>query len=264
MPKLDRPGLSLHYERDGKGTPLLMIAGFMSDSASWAPLLPLLEPDFDLIRPDNRTCGQTTPWDAPVSVSIWVDDLIALIDALDLGPIHIVGHSLGGMIGWALAHRSPDHVASLLMIGSSPEIKPRNTHLFKLLLDLRRSGAGDDLWLRTLFPWLFRAEAFSDPDAIAAAVAQSLAYPHMQSADAMELQLNCLAGTDPTPFLAPPPVPSRAILSRNDLMVQFDSAARTLTGIELIEINDAGHSIHWDAPNAVAAEIRRLIGENSL
>ena len=58
MPVLERDDLELHYEIEGDGPPLLMIAGMASDSASWAPLVPLLTPHFTLIRPDNRTTGR--------------------------------------------------------------------------------------------------------------------------------------------------------------------------------------------------------------
>ena len=95
MPKLERPDLSLHYEVTGNGPPLLLLAGFMSDHASWTPLVPLLAGHFSCIAPDNRTTGQTTPWDAPVSVKHMADDAVALMDHLGHDRFHIVGHSMG-------------------------------------------------------------------------------------------------------------------------------------------------------------------------
>ncbi len=264
MPKLQLDDVTLHYEVSGDGQPLLLIAGFMSDSASWAPLLPLLEPKFTLIRPDNRTTGQTTPWDAPVVMDHWADDLAALLTHLGHDRVHVVGHSLGGLIGWALAARSASMVASLLMIGSAPILTPRNTQLFQSLIDIRRSNAADDTWLRLLFPWLFRKEAFLQPDAIDEAVRQSLAYPHAQSADAMELQLRALGETDPTPFTSPPPVPCHAILSPDDLLVPIDDARASLHDISLLELPGLGHSIHWDDPERVAQEIRILTNKYRL
>lgn len=156
MPDLALPDVTLHYEVSGNGPPLLMIAGFMSDSASWAPLISLLEPHFTLIRPDNRTCGHTVPWDAPAGIVPWVSDLVALMNHLGHTRFHVLGHSLGGIIGWALAARAPDAVASLMMMGSSPQPAPRNFQLFSSLIAIRRSNAPLDTWLRVLFPWLFR------------------------------------------------------------------------------------------------------------
>ena len=58
MPALTLPdGVSLHYEIDGNGPPLMLIAGTASDSASWGPLVEPLSRRFTVIRPDNRSTG---------------------------------------------------------------------------------------------------------------------------------------------------------------------------------------------------------------
>ncbi len=257
MPKLDRSDAQVHFEVSGSGPPMLLLAGFMSDSASWTPILGLLEPHFTLVRPDNRTCGQTSPWDAPVSMDIWVEDAAAVMKDLGHARFHVVGHSLGGVIGWALAQAHADLVQSLTMIGSSPMPAPRNGQLFRSLIAIRRSNAPEDTWLRVLFPWLFRREAFQDPSVIKAAVAQSLAYPHAQSVDAMELQLMSLAGTDPTPFRTAPPVPTQAIMSPDDLLVPYEDALSVLGEIPVVTTPGLGHSLHWDDPEQISGYIRK-------
>lgn len=95
MPTFEQGNVSLHYEISGNGPPLLLIAGMMSDSASWAPLVPLLEPHFTVMRPDNRTTGRTMPMEAPASVDLFAADCAGLLEHLNLGPAHIMGHSLG-------------------------------------------------------------------------------------------------------------------------------------------------------------------------
>lgn len=261
MPDLDRPDARLHYEVSGRGPPVLMVAGFMSDSASWAPLLPLLEPHLTLIRPDNRTTGRTTPWDAPVSMEHWVGDLAALLDHLDLPRAHVVGHSLGGNIGWALAATAPERVASLLTLGSAPIATLRNTDLFRALIAIRRSDAPPDTWLRALFPWLFSEDVYWTRGAVSAAIEAALSYPHAQSADAMEHQLNVMKTVDPAPFEAPPPVPFHAVLSRDDLLVPLDRSLPSLEGVRTTILDGPGHSIHWDAPETVARLIREMVAE---
>ena len=82
MPELALPDITLHYEIDGSGPPLLMLAGMLSDSASWGALAPLLTAHFTLIRPDNRSTGRTTPWRAETSVGQMARDALALMDHL--------------------------------------------------------------------------------------------------------------------------------------------------------------------------------------
>ena len=263
MPKLERPGgVSLHYEVSGEGPPLLLIAGFMSDSASWAPLLPLLEPHFTLIRPDNRSCGQTTPWDAPCSPALWADDALAVMDHEGQQAFQCLGHSLGGFIACQLAQQAPDRVQSLMIAGTARFVLARNTALWRALVDLRMSDAPDDAWLRLLFPWLFHTSFFDDPARVNATVEAALAYPHAQSAQAMQHQLDSLSvPIDPAPFATPPPVPMRALLADADVLIPYEPAKATLAGIDTRLFPAAGHSMHWDRPEAFAAEIRAFIDE---
>ncbi len=264
MPDLARPDVSLHYEISGEGPPLVLVAGLMSDSASWAPLLHLLEPHFLLIRPDNRSTGRTSPWNAPTSMETWAEDILALLDHLGVERAHVVGHSLGGIIGWVTAGKAPDRVSSLLMMGSAPILTARNEALFRALISVRRSDAPPDTWLRLLFTWLFRPEMFGDPELVTQAVADSLAYPFAQSADAMEWQLDAVLDADPCLFTAPPPVPCKALLSPEDMLVPHGEARAALTGIEIEDIPGTGHSLHWDAPDRIAREILLLTADNRL
>lgn len=254
MPDLELPEVTLHYEIGGSGPPLLMIAGMMSDSASWIPLLPLLQDHFTLIRPDNRTTGRTTPWDAPASVDHFAQDCASLLDHLDCGPAHVVGHSLGGLIALRLARCTPDHVATVTFAASAPMRLSRNVALFETLLDIRRSDAAEDTWLRALFPWLFAPAAYDLPGAVDQALAASLAYPYAQSTEAMAHQLAALRSykaEDPAGIACP----VQALLAEDDLLIPRAAAQASLGITATHAIPDAGHSIHWDAPQAVARHL---------
>lgn len=263
MPKLDLPEASLHYEVMGSGPPLLLIAGMMSDSASWAPLVPHLSAHFTLICPDNRTTGRTMPWDAPASPQIWAEDALALLDHLGHDQAHVLGHSLGGYIAWALASLAPKRITSCTMMASAPLHPARNAALFQSLLAVRRSNAPPDTWLRLFLPWIFTPAFYQTPGAIDAAIAQSLAYPYAQSTEAMAHQLQAVATADPTLFRTRPAVPLQAVLGEKDLLIPRAEAQAALTGLPVTVINDCGHAPHWDAPDQVAHHLRHFIGELS-
>lgn len=263
MPKLERPDISLHYAVDGKGPPLLMLAGFMSDHASWTPLMPLLAGDFLCIRPDNRATGQTTPWNAPVSITHMADDAIALMDTLGHDRFHVVGHSMGGIIALEIAQRFADRIASATIAASVPVRLARNTALFASLIEIRRSNAPPDTWLRALFPWLFNPGIYDDAKAVDTAIAESLAYPHGQSADAMDHQLTALRDFDGD-ALAHPTCPAQALIGGVDLINPPDHIKDVLGHLPHQVIDGAGHSIHWDAPKAVAKHIKTFADQNRI
>ena len=264
MPSFENGDVTLHYEVSGTGPPLLMIAGMMSDSASWVPLLPLLEPHFTLIRPDNRTTGRTTPWNAPATLDLVADDALAMLDHLSIAAAHVLGHSMGGLVGLLMAQDHPARIASLTVAAMAPVRMPRNIAIFRTLLDIRRSDAPADTWLRALFPWLFAASLYNHPNAIDDAAQASLNYPYAQSADAMAHQIDVLAAFDPTALSKPPTAPVQSLLARNDLLVPLRDAQDASAGYFQQVIDHAGHSIHWDAPEQVAKHLLRFTQSNPI
>lgn len=264
MPTLALPDVTLHHEIDGDGPPLMLIAGTASDSASWAPLVPGLARRFTVIRPDNRSTGRTRPLEAPLSLDHWADDALALAAHLGLGPVAVVGHSLGGMIALAMAARGGAAVSRLALLASAPVRHGRNAALFDLLLRLRAPGQPADLWLRAFLPWLFHPRFFEVPGQLDAAIAQSLAYPHAQGPEAMAAQVAALMRSDAAPLLGAVRCPVLAVLAGDDLLIPAD-AARTalapLNDLRIAELDGAGHSLHWDAPDATLAALLPFLTE---
>jgi pimeloyl-ACP methyl ester carboxylesterase len=258
MPDLALPGLSYHYEISGNGPPLLMLAGMMSDSASWTPLLPLLEPFFTLIRPDNRTTGRTVPWDAPVSVGQMAEDALALMDHRGYGRFHGAGHSMGGLMGMEVAGLAGDRVISLSILASGPVRVPRTMAVFDTLAEIRALDGGETAWLKALYPWIFRPGFFIDPASTEAALAGALAYPFAQSLAAMRHQIEALRSFRPRFRPADIATPTQVLFAEHDILIP-EAASRVafaqMPNVIHEVIADAGHSIHWDQPKAVADRI---------
>jgi len=269
MPFADLSAVRLHYQIDGSGPPLVLLAGMLSDGASWTPLLEALEAlaaRFTVIRPDNRTTGRTLPQDAPAGLAEWAGDVVGLLDHLGLPRAHVAGHSLGGAIALHLTATAPGRVDRLALLAASPIRLARNEALFRHLLALRGDGMPPDLWLRGLFPWLFNPLVYENPAMVDAAVAQSLAYPYTPAPAAMARQLAALEGVGGALALPQTPPPTLAILGGRDLLLPADTARAglaALSGTRVVEIADAGHSVHWDAAGAVAAHLVDHFGENA-
>lgn len=258
MPDLTLPDISCHYEVTGDGPPLLMLAGMLSDSASWTPLLPLLEPHFTLIRPDNRTTGRTTPWDAPVSVGRMAEDALALMDHMGHDRFHVAGHSMGGLMGMEVAGLAPGRVASLTILASGPVRVPRTMAVFDTLAEIRAGQDGEALWLKALYPWIFRPAFFADPANTEAALTGALAYPHAQTLQAMRHQIEALRSFRPRFRPADIATRTQVLFAEHDVLIPeapSRAAFAQMPDVTQEVIPDAGHSIHWDQPQAVAQAI---------
>lgn len=142
MPSVDVNGITLHYEREGEGEPLLLVMGLGAQLTAWPTEMVqgLVDEGFDVIRFDNRDIGLSSScdWEPPSPVRAFLgrllrrpaptgyvvedmaDDAAGVLDALGIDRAHVVGASMGGMIAQALSIRHPARVATLTSIMSNP------------------------------------------------------------------------------------------------------------------------------------------------
>lgn len=120
---IDAGGIKTNYHDWGSGEPVLLIHGSgpgVSAWANWRPVLPGLSQTFRVIAPDIVGFGYTErPDDVEYSMRTWVDHLTALLDALELPKVSIVGNSFGGALAMHLASRSPERMNRLVLMGSA-------------------------------------------------------------------------------------------------------------------------------------------------
>lgn len=118
MEKVSVNGISLAYERCGKGAPLVLVHGFPLDHTAWQALVPSLEADFDLLLPDLRGFGQSDAPEGAYTVEQMATDLAGLLDALGIEKAYLAGHSMGGYVSLAFARLSPQRMLGLGLLGS--------------------------------------------------------------------------------------------------------------------------------------------------
>ena len=103
-----------HGEDRGEGGPLVLVGGITSTADVWGLMVPSLAERHRVVTADNRGSGRTrvAEDDGERTPERFAGDLLALIDALELDTIHLVGASMGGMIvqEFALRHvfQEPD------------------------------------------------------------------------------------------------------------------------------------------------------------
>ncbi|PYD07085.1 3-oxoadipate enol-lactonase, partial [Pseudomonas savastanoi pv. glycinea] len=98
---------SLHYEEYGQGEPVLLLHGLGSSCQDWEYQIPVLASHYRVIVMDMRGHGRSDKPHERYSIKAMSNDVEALIEHLRLGPVHLVGLSMGGMIGFQLAVDQP-------------------------------------------------------------------------------------------------------------------------------------------------------------
>lgn len=110
-------GHRMAYRRSGRGEPVLLVHGIITNSFVWKDIAPKLSKDFDVIAVDLLGCGASDlDLNINYSIAAQADHLIELIQALGIEPCHLIGHDIGGGIAQIVAVRHSGVLRSLTLI----------------------------------------------------------------------------------------------------------------------------------------------------
>jgi pimeloyl-ACP methyl ester carboxylesterase len=161
-------GITLCYETfgDPADPTALLIMGLGMQMVAWQDdfCLELAGRGFHVVRFDNRDIGHSTHMQGPAltvpqiilrskrvaryTVADMADDAAGLLSKLELAPAHVIGASMGGMIGQSLAARHPQKVRSLVSIMSSTGSRFNGQPALRSYgILLRRAPAGRDAFI---------------------------------------------------------------------------------------------------------------------
>jgi len=125
---IDLPGLRMHVAEAGSGPPLVLLHGFPQHWWAWRKVIPALAENYRVICPDLRGAGWTdAPPDGYTSEQL-VADVVALLDALQLEKVNILGYDWGGMVGFRVCLAHPGRVERLVTLATPhpyPDVRLR-------------------------------------------------------------------------------------------------------------------------------------------
>lgn len=113
---VDIGGVQLHVAEAGQGEPVLLLHGFPQHWYAWRRVIPLLSGRYRLICPDLRGFGWS---DAPAGgydTETRTRDVLALMDALELPSVRLIGHEWGAWLGFMLCLRAPERFRHFLAL----------------------------------------------------------------------------------------------------------------------------------------------------
>ncbi|WP_342249126.1 alpha/beta fold hydrolase [Sphingomonas sp. OTU376] len=167
-------GIRQNYIDAGAGAPVVLLHGFPETNFAWRFQIPVLSELYRVIAPDLRGYGETDKPATGYDKRTMAKDLAALLDALGIGRIALVGHDRGARVATRFAKDYPDRVDRLVVMDNVPtRIVARDLNaeiakaywffLFHLIPDLPETliAGKEEQWLR----WFFSDWSY-DPSAI--------------------------------------------------------------------------------------------------
>lgn len=118
-------GVALHYAHrpaaEG-GETIVFINSLGTDFRIWQGVIDRLPEDWGYLLYDKRGHGLSGLGETPYTIEMLAKDLAGLMDALSIGPAHICGLSIGGMIAHAFYFARPEAVKTLILCDTAPKI----------------------------------------------------------------------------------------------------------------------------------------------
>lgn len=187
--------IDLWVDRRGTGPDVLLIAGLGDTVEAWEPQLYGLSDRYRLTGFDNRGAGRSPGLPTGFTVADMADDAAELLHALGIRPAHVMGFSGGSAIAQELALRHPEAVRSLVLVSTWA----RADAYFNAMVDgwsrVVDHAPDERAMLEDFYFWIYTARAHND-GTVGAIVDEVLAFPHGQSAEAFQAQLEAFRHHD--------------------------------------------------------------------
>jgi pimeloyl-ACP methyl ester carboxylesterase len=294
MPNLAANGMNIEYEIVGRvGDPIiLLVMGLGGSMAAWPDTLfpGLADLGYRVIRYDHRDVGRSThlpelglpdipglvgklmagqPATPPYALGDMAADAAALLDGLGVEKAHVVGVSMGGMVGQLLALNHPEKVkslASIMSTTSKPGLPPTDPKVLAVLMSPPASFAREDQIVASMN----RQRAMSSPEfaasdeVVRAAAERSVDYAPADPVGMARQMAAVATAPGRNARLAGLKIPTLVVHGTLDPVLPLphgEDTAASIPGARLQVIAGLGHTITGPAEPVVREAIAAWVAE---
>lgn len=246
MPKIKVNDITMNYDQQGSGEPLILIPYLAADNACYAFQVAEYAKHFTCILVDPRGAGETDKPDGAYSTELFAEDVNGLMQAIGVDRAHISGLSLGAAVGMWLAVKHPQRVKSLSIHSGWNKTDPFMKTVVESWQVLAKAyGNITELIIAGIFPWCFTPELYAtQPDYIQSIAAFVRSRP-AQPVDAFIRQTEAVLAHDIESQLGKITAPTQITFGRHDLITSTRFAEplqSNIKGSELIVFEACTHA----------------------
>jgi 3-oxoadipate enol-lactonase len=246
MPRVRAGNVTLNFDQQGSGEPVVLIPYLAADHACYAFQVADYVKHFTCISVDLRGTGESDKPEGAYSVEMFADDIAALMQVLGVQSAHITGLSLGAATGIWLAAKYPGRVRSLSLHSawhkSDAYIRAivQNWRVLAKALD-----SVPEMVIQGIFPWCFTPELYvRKPEYIQALTDFVRDRPKQPVACFMQ-QSDAAMAHDAEAQLGRIRVPTLITFGRHDMVTSTRFAEPLLNGVRNAELHvfeDCSHA----------------------
>ena len=212
-------GQELFYEIHGDGPPLVLVMGIGYDSSLWMlQQVPVLSTRFGVVLLDNRDAGRSSRADHPYTIADMADDVAGLLEALDIHRTHLLGLSMGSMIGmeFALRHGERSGSAGARRTGAAPARSAVDP--ISIWNWVKANDPSGDVFGGQQLTWLFSSAFLRNQQAVQETIVLLASNPNPIGPEAYDRQAQAYLQFDALDRLGGIEAPTLVIVGEQDLV----------------------------------------------
>jgi pimeloyl-ACP methyl ester carboxylesterase len=227
MPKVKANNITMNYEQQGTGEPMILIPFLTADHACYAFQVAEYAKRFTCISIDLRGTGESDEPGGAYTTEVLADDVAGFMRAVGIPKAHVTGLSLGAAIGMWLAAKYPESVTSLSLHSGWPKTDLYMKTLVEGLQTMAKAlNSVPEMVILALFPWCLTPELYAaKPDYIQSLAAFVRSRPAQSMASFMQ-QSNAVIAHDVEAQLARITAPTLITFGRFDIATSTRFADR--------------------------------------
>ncbi len=246
MPKIKANNITMNYDQQGTGEPLILIPYLAADHACYAFQVAEYSKHFTCISLDLRGTGETDKPAGVYSTELLADDVAAFMHAEGIQNAHISGLSLGAAIGMWLAAKYPNKVKSLSLHAGWPKTDPFiKTVVEGWQVTAKALASVPEMVILAIFPWCFTPELYAAKPDYIRSLADFVRGRPAQPLAAFIQQSNAVIAHDVEALLGRVTAPTQISFGRNDLLTSTrfaDSMKSSIPHSEVLIFERCAHA----------------------
>lgn len=254
MPMAKVGDIEIYFSREGTGLPILFIGGLSAGQQLWAPVVEYLKHEYECITFDNRGIGKSSKPPSGYTIPDLTQDTLGLLDSMSISRTHVVGMSLGGLIGQDMALKRPEIIGGLVLVGSFAKTSPRGDLVQETRKILQKRLEPYEYFL-VQATWMFAPDTLGKPGFAEEYARKAASNPHPQAKHAFEQLADGVKQFDLRAKLKDIKKPTRVVVGEEDIMATPSQSRVLAEGIpraEMVVLSGLGHFLTSEDPKGLA------------
>lgn len=246
MPQVRVNDITMYYEQQGAGEPLLLIPYLAADNACYAFQVTEYAKHFTCFSVDPRGAGQSDKPSGSYSMEQFADDMAGFLQAVGIEQAHVAGLSLGAATGMWVAAKYPAKVKSLSLHSAWPKTDPFLTTVVEgWRIMAKAMDSVPEMVIQAILPWCLTPELYAARPEYVRSIADFVRSRPAQPVSAFLSESGAVLTHDVEAQLSRIQAPTLLTFGRHDLLTSTRFASPLQAGIqgaELIVFEGSAHA----------------------